>query len=75
VFPRQSVTVFVNVVDLSLALEAVKSMHGPKVVRHFDLPVTERAEAMRDLARRGITHASLFPGLDGVCRALGERFF
>lgn len=41
----------------------------------IDLPVSERETVMKELNRMGITAASLFPGLDGVCRALKEKYF
>lgn len=30
---------------------------------------------MRELAIMGVTAGSLFPGLDGACRSLAERWF
>jgi hypothetical protein len=41
----------------------------------IDLPVRERPTIMRELSVMGITAGSLFPGLDGACEELRERFF
>ena len=41
----------------------------------IDLPATERREVMRELGLMGINAGSLFPGLDGACQQLKERFF
>jgi len=41
----------------------------------IDLHVGERRTVMQDLALMGITAGSLFPGLDGACLQLKERFF
>jgi hypothetical protein len=44
-------------------------------LRVIDLPVGERMLVMNELAYMGITAGSLFPGLDGACEELRERFF
>jgi len=41
----------------------------------IDLPVKERTLVMNELGYMGITAGSLFPGLDGACEELRERFF
>jgi hypothetical protein len=41
----------------------------------FDLPASERATVMAELELMGINAGSLFPGLDGACEQLKERFF
>jgi hypothetical protein len=46
-----------------------------RFLRRIDLPTAERAGALRELYVMGITSASLFPGLDGVCRTLAEKWF
>ena len=43
--------------------------------RAIDIPASERRTVMQDLALMGITEGSLFPGLDGACLQLKERFF
>jgi hypothetical protein len=35
-----------------------------------DVPVECASEALEDLAFMGLTAASLYPGLDGVCRMM-----
>jgi len=35
----------------------------------------ERDHVIRELRLMGITQGSLFPGLDGACEELRERFF
>ena len=41
----------------------------------INIPVSEREFVLRDVAYVGLTAASLFPGLDGACRALRDRLF
>ena len=46
--------------------------HGaPPLIRKFVLPPAVRAEAMLSLYRMNITHATLFPDLDGLARSIG----
>ena len=44
---------------------------GPTLMRKFVLPPSLRAEAMLSLYRMNITHATLFPDLDGLARSIG----
>jgi hypothetical protein len=44
-------------------------------LRIVDLPKIERPNVMKELSVMGITAGSLFPGFDGACEELRERFF
>lgn len=44
---------------------------GASLIRKFVLPPSVRAEAMLSLYRMNITHATLFPDLDGLARSIG----
>jgi hypothetical protein len=48
-----------------------RSIAGDKVFR-FTLPIKEADELLRLLAKENVTAAALFPGWDGVIRALNE---
>ncbi|WP_143750880.1 hypothetical protein [Burkholderia sp. HI2714] len=41
----------------------------------YDLQLKDRRAIMRELSMMGITAGSLFPGLDGSCEELKERYF
>lgn len=43
---------------------------GKKYLVAVDFPVSQAVAALEDLAFMGLTAATLFPGLDGVCRML-----
>jgi hypothetical protein len=64
-----------NVDDLEDYIAAVELQLGKSFLRAIDIPAAERRTVMRELAIMGITAGSLFPGLDGACRQLKERFF
>jgi hypothetical protein len=47
---------------------------GRKYLSAIDLPVSERKQVVQELGYMGITAGSLFPGLDGACEELRERY-
>ncbi|MBM4065804.1 MAG: FRG domain-containing protein [Planctomycetes bacterium] len=73
--PQQSVTMFSNIDDIESYIMFCEGNDKLKYLRIYDLPVRERTTVMRDLDYMGITASSLFPGLDGTCRALKEKYF
>jgi len=72
--PQQSISSLTNVDDIE---SYVQKMEKPekKYLQIIDLPLKERPRVMKDLSSMGITAGSLFPGLDGTCEELKERFF
>ena len=53
----------------------IENRAGKPYLSAIDLHVGEQRAVMQDLALMGITAGSLFPGLDGACLQLKERFF
>lgn len=51
------------------------SRNGENYLTTIDIPFSERREALTDLSMMGITAASLFPGMDGMCEALAAKQF
>jgi hypothetical protein len=73
--PQQSISSVTNIDDLEGYLSEMERRSGKPFLRAIDLPVSERQIVMRELALMGITAGSLFPGLDGACLQLKERYF
>lgn len=77
--PQQAVTMVANVDDLEgyVAQKATESMRRTDgaYLRALDIPWSERSNVMKELTYMGITAGAMFPGLDGVCEELRERFF
>jgi len=73
--PQQSVPMFSNVVDIASVVELEEQNLNRRFLRRIDIPASERSVAIRELATMGVTAGSLFPGLDGVCRSLAEKWF
>jgi hypothetical protein len=44
-------------------------------LRAIDLPAAEKQFALRELSLMGITAGALFPGIEGTCEQLRDRFF
>lgn len=72
--PQQSINIFSNVVDIEGFIEMAEATKGRCLYR-IDIPSSERSVALTDLTAMGITQASLFPSLEGVCLSLAERHF
>jgi len=72
--PQQALSGLTNVDDIESFIRSKEPANAPHL-KVIDLPVKDRRRVMRDLSSMGITAGSLFPGLDGTCEELRERFF
>jgi hypothetical protein len=72
--PQQSISSVTNVDDIETYIRSMENSEK-QFLRIIDLPKSERPNVMRELSVMGITAGSLFPGLDGACEELRERFF
>lgn len=73
--PQQALSSVTNLDDVETHIRKAEDMRGKTYLRVIDLPSLERKEAMQQLSIMGITAGSLFPGIDGACEQLRERFF
>lgn len=72
--PQQSVVTSSNISDIENWFELATPPHR-KYLTKIDIPKSEREIVMKDLIKMGITSASLFPGIEGTCKALKEKYF
>ena len=72
--PQQSLSSVTNVDDLEQHIRKVEEITATSFLTAIDLPASDRRTVMQDLALMGITAGSLFPGIDGACLQLKERF-
>lgn len=72
--PQQAVSSVTNIDDIEIFIRS-RETSGKQYLRVVDLPVRERHLVMQELSTMGITAGSLFPGLDGACEELRERYF
>jgi hypothetical protein len=75
IIPQQALLSVTNVDDIEDFIFACEESTAEKYLQAIDLPSLDRKEVMQELALMGITNGSLFPGLDGACGQLKERFF
>jgi hypothetical protein len=74
-FNQQGFFALSNVDDIESHLGVLEKLKNTTYLQAYDLPTNLRSEVMRDLERMGITAASLFPGIGGVCSFQRERLF
>lgn len=72
--PQQAISTVTNVDDIEAYIN-IRETKEKKYLRVIDLPLKDRKIVMHELSYMGITAGSLFPGLDGACEELRERFF
>lgn len=72
--PQQSIVTSTNINDIENWFDSITPKHRQYLIK-IDIPARERALVMKELSYMGITAASLFPGIEGTCKALKERFF
>jgi hypothetical protein len=72
--PQQALSSFTTVDDLETYIRT-KETAEKRYLQVIDLPFRERDHVIRELRLMGITAGSLFPGLDGACEELKDRFF
>lgn len=73
--PQQACVTLTNIDDIEDYVAFAANVNGVEYLRAFDIPVSDRREAMDDLALMSVHHGSLFPGIDGTCRALAYKHF
>jgi len=73
--PQQSLVTFSNISNIESFIHHKEIENKKSYLTVYDIPYSDRNKAMKDLEIMGITAASLFTGLDGVCSALKEKLF
>ncbi len=72
---QQSVLMLSNVAEIEALIVKAEKQTCKRYLTKIDLVKSNARAALDDLRMMGITEASIFPGLDGICRALRDRFF
>ncbi len=62
-----------NIADLDYWFSDISSRLEQPVLYAVDVPIECAIDALEDLAFMGLTAASLFPGLDGVCKKMRHQ--
>lgn len=62
-----------NIADIEAYLMSIEKLSGKKIVYAADIPISWATNALEDLAFMGLTAATLFPGLDGIGKAMRHQ--
>lgn len=73
--PQQALSTLTNVDDIEAYIRTRELERNVTYLQAIDLPASSRSRVMQELSLMGITAGSMFPGLDGACEELRERFF
>jgi hypothetical protein len=75
--PQQGLFTLANVDDIEsfVMAEQIRLGRQQPYLEVLDIPLSMRDNVMGHLASMGITAASMFPGLDGVCEAFSWKIF
>lgn len=60
--------------DLGPSVDAAGESISRDFAQKIDIPGSLRGPMLRELQKMNITSASLFPGLDGYARSIGEAY-
>ena len=73
--PQQALATFSNITDIEGFIRQREIEDQEEYLTICELPATQARRVLRELELMGITHGSLFPGIDGICRDAKVRFF
>src|SRR5262249_40663159 len=73
--PQQALSSVTNVDDIENYIGQREQERKMTYLQVIDLPASERPFVLGELSLMGITAGSLFPGIEGTCKQLKQRFF
>lgn len=74
-YPQQSMAAFTNIDNIEDYIAAYELAHKKTYLTRIDILASERCAAEDELRFMGITPATLFPGIEGACKALRAELF
>lgn len=69
-YVQQGLFLVTNVADVESFVRQWETTSGKRALVAADVPIACASEALEDLAFMGLSAATLYPGLDGVCRMM-----
>lgn len=69
-YAQQGQFMVTNILQLENYILHLENLVGRKWLFAADVPISHASEALEDLTFMGLTAATMFPGLDGVCRMM-----
>jgi hypothetical protein len=75
IIAQQGVFTVSNVSDMTSHIQGNEKKSSTDYLHVIDIPANEKPEVIRELNLMGINEMSLFPSIDGICRAIKTQFF
>lgn len=72
-YAQQGQFLITNIADVEQFICSAEKRSGIKYLIAADIPIDCAFEALEDLEFMGLTAATMFPGLDGVCRMMKHK--
>lgn len=72
-YAQQGSFLVTNAADIERHLASITTSTGRSCLVAADIPIEFASRALEDLAYMGLTAATMFPGLDGVCRMIRHQ--
>lgn len=73
--PQQSLMSVTNVDDIERLINLREYESDTTYLHAVDIPISERRDVLNQLSLMGLGAGSLFPGLDGICAEVRNKFF
>ena len=73
--PQQGVLALTNLHNVEAQIIELEESSDERYLYAFDLPRHQALEALRHLRLMGITQATMFPGVESICREMRDRHF
>lgn len=74
-YAQQGLFMVTNATNVEHVLVEVGEDEGLEYLVAADVPIKAAIEALQDLSYMGLTAATMFPGLDGVCRMMKHAMY
>lgn len=74
ILPQQGYLLVTNIDDIEWYFR-FQQKSSDQFLTAIDISISERPRVLRELELMGINAGSLFPGIEGACNQLKERFF
>lgn len=74
-YAQQGLFMVTNATNIEHVLLQAGETEGLEYLIAADVPISEATEALQDLKYMGLTAATMFPGLDGVCRMMKQSMY
>jgi hypothetical protein len=73
--PQQALSTVTNVDDVEGYILDMKRPDEAPFLQAIDLPFEERGKVRNELFLMGITHATMYPGIEGICTGMRHALF